>query len=518
MVPFTGKLPLEMPLSTSKSWKFPVLSSALLAVVIYAITLGGTYVYDDVKIVRNDPRVLEPGRWYQLWTEPFFERSVDKLYRPLISSSFAIENYLHGDRPWVFHLVNILLHAAVSGAVALLAMRLAGMRAGWIAGLLFAVHPVHVEAVAGLVGRTEAGCALAIVVGLCVFLRDGPLTISRGICLSICFVIALLCKEQGILFPLLLLAAWPLRYPSRPDAVEWKRIKYLGVSLCWILVGYLLLREKVASFSWERNQLDWYVNPMILSHGAERFLMPVALLGRYTLLLIFPLHLSVDYGGYIIGSSTSARDPYLWVGFLGLAAWFILTIVAWRRRSFALLFCLLGLALTYGMVGNVVALIGTNFADRLMYLPSVFFLLIVGILLSRPRPRVVAPLVVVLMVLAMVRTLTYARLWNTPVRLFEATIRLHPESERAYSLLWDEYSRDLKDEQARDVAKRAIAAVPYRWEPYIMLIRSELELGNYDGANAAADAGLKVLTAKDQRFALIQWKEIIAQRKSDAGK
>src|SRR6185312_14676318 len=100
----------------------------------------------------------------------------------------------------------------------------------------------------------------------------------------------------------------------------------LGVSLCWILVAYLLLREKVASFSWERSELDWYVNPLVLSRGIDRVLMPVALLGRYTALLVFPVHLSIDYGGYIIGSSTSVRDPYLWLGILAGATWFTLTL------------------------------------------------------------------------------------------------------------------------------------------------------------------------------------------------
>jgi len=103
-------------------------------VLVYAVTLHGTYIYDDVKIVHTDPRVLEPDRWYQLWTQPFFARSIDKLYRPLVSSSFALENYLHGDRPWIFHLVNILLHATVSASVALLALRLAGVRAAVAAG------------------------------------------------------------------------------------------------------------------------------------------------------------------------------------------------------------------------------------------------------------------------------------------------------------------------------------------------------------------------------------------------
>src|SRR4051812_41502867 len=192
-----------MDQSDSRKLRIAVLTSALMAAAVYAVTLGGTYVYDDVKIVHHDPRVLEPALWYQLWTQPFFEKSVDKLYRPFVSTSFAIENYLHGDRPWVFHLINILLHAAVSGGVVLLGMRIAGLTVGWISGLLFAVHPVHLEAVAGLVGRAETACALAIVLGLYWFLGRGPLTFRRGIALCVCFIVALLSKEQGVLFPLL---------------------------------------------------------------------------------------------------------------------------------------------------------------------------------------------------------------------------------------------------------------------------------------------------------------------------
>jgi hypothetical protein len=493
----------------------PVICSALLAIVVYGVTLNGTYVYDDVKIVHTDPRVLEPARWHQLWTQPFFERSVDKLYRPLVSSSFAVENFLHGDRPWVFHLVNVLLHAGVSAVVALLAVRLAGVAAGWASGLLFAVHPVHVEAVAGLVGRAETACALALVLGIYWFLDVRPLTVRRGVAICVCFIVALLSKEQGVLFPLLLLAAWPLRYPRRPGPEEWKRLKVLGVGLCWILVAYLLVRERVASLSWDRSQLDWYVNPMILSRGWDRVLMPAALLGRYAGLLVFPVHLSIDYGGQIIGSSTSARDPYLWVGFAAAVTWVVLALLAWRRRRLAMLFCLLGLALTYGLVANTVALIGTIFADRLMYLPSVFFLLIVGMALSQLRPKFLPPILAGLVVLGAARTFTYARLWNHPIELFESTIRLHPESERAYSLLYDEYDRAGNEPAARLVAKRAIAAVPYRWEPYVMLLRAELELGNYDAATTAAEAGLKVLTAKDQRLVLIQWEEIIGGKKQE---
>ena len=380
-------MPSLKPLSRS----LPPIASALLGLLVFAITLRGTYIYDDIKIVRTDPRVLEPGQWYQLWTQPFFQHSVDKLYRPLISTSFALENYLHGDRPWIFHAVNIVLHAAVSAAVGAPGHPTGRSARGWIAGVLFAVHPVHVEAVAGLVGRAESACALAMVLGIYWFLRDGPVTLKRGVALCGCFVGALFCKEQGVLFPLLLLVAWPLKYRKGLDAEERKRVKLLGISLIWILAGYLLLREKVASLSWERSQLDWYVNPMILSQGLDRILMPFALLGRYVGLLVFPLHLSIDYGGNIIGSTTSARDPWLWLGLASFVAWCVIAFVAWRKRQFPLLFCLLGLAITYGMVGNVVALIGTIFADRLMYLPSVFFVLVVAIGGSRLSVKAIAP-------------------------------------------------------------------------------------------------------------------------------
>ncbi|HEY8751253.1 MAG TPA: hypothetical protein VIM11_24930 [Tepidisphaeraceae bacterium] len=526
--PSPGVIPLDHGLSSTLRLRpegeahatkyLPVLTSALLAVLVYAVTLHGTYIYDDVKIVHTDPRVLEPDRWYQLWTQPFFARSIDKLYRPLVSSSFALENYLHGDRPWIFHLVNILLHATVSASVALLALRLAGVRAAWVAGLLFAVHPVHVEAVAGLVGRAESACALAIILGLWLFLRDGPVTLWRSVALVGCFMAALLSKEQGVLFPLLIVGAYPLKYSGRLSPEDRRRLTYLGIALCWMLVAYLLLRERVASFSWDRNQLDWYVNPILKSQGLDRLMMPVALLGRYTMLLIFPRHLSIDYGGTIIGWTTSLHDPYFVAGLVALTGWFMAVLFSWRRRNYPLLFCLFGLALTYGMVGNIVALIGTIFADRLMYLPSIFFLLTVGIALSKFRPTIIAPVVGVLVVVGGIGSFSYAMLWNDPIALFEYTLRIHPQSERAYGLLADTY-RDSGDlGQVVEVAKRACAAVPDRWEPYALLIDAQLAIQDYDAAMAAAEAGLAHVSAKDERLVFIQWEETIARKKAEAAK
>src|SRR5438477_9569180 len=142
---------LQVLEAQTTDWK-PAIWSALLALILYAITLGGTYVYDDRYILLTDPRVGDTSQWGQFWTKDYFNGAADNLYRPLVSMSYALQAKLHGrgdNRAWAFHLVNWLLHAAACAAVAELARRLTSSSpAALVAGLLFAAHPIHVEAVA----------------------------------------------------------------------------------------------------------------------------------------------------------------------------------------------------------------------------------------------------------------------------------------------------------------------------------------------------------------------------------
>jgi hypothetical protein len=139
---------------------------AWVACVVYCVTLGGAFVYDDVAVVQGDARLSSPGLWSRYWTRDYWDGGVDNLYRPLVSQSYAFQRWLVGDRPWTFHLVNVILHAFVSVLVFQLAVLLFSRRVGLIAGVLFAVHPIHSEVVAGLVGRAELCCALFVLLGL----------------------------------------------------------------------------------------------------------------------------------------------------------------------------------------------------------------------------------------------------------------------------------------------------------------------------------------------------------------
>ena len=143
----------------SRLMQFGVLASvALLALGVYANSVGNGFALDDVGIITNHSSVQQ-HEWLRIWTENYWpcpEGAPDLLYRPLTIFSYLCNHALNGDVTWPYHAVNVALHALVSVMVTLLAVRLLGnWRAAAIAGVLFALHPLHTEVVANVVGRAE---------------------------------------------------------------------------------------------------------------------------------------------------------------------------------------------------------------------------------------------------------------------------------------------------------------------------------------------------------------------------
>src|SRR2546428_1339626 len=161
------------------------LAVAACALVVYAGALWNTFAFDDVYIVVLNPFVREPGAWWRAFAEPYWAGNLTgTLYRPLTVASFALDWVLDG--PVWFHAVNMLWHAGASVAVAVLARRWAGWQAGLAAGVLFAVHPLHVGAVADVVGRNQLMAARLTLLSLYAALepqsvRLWPLALALGL-------------------------------------------------------------------------------------------------------------------------------------------------------------------------------------------------------------------------------------------------------------------------------------------------------------------------------------------------
>ncbi|MEN6533868.1 MAG: O-GlcNAc transferase, partial [Bryobacteraceae bacterium] len=129
------------PRGTLPSWL--TFASILCATLVaYWPALSGGMLWDDAAhVTRPDMRSIE-GLW-RIWTD----LSATQQYYPLLHSAFWLEHQLWGDALLGYHLTNVLLHALAACLVVLIARRLS-IAGAWLAGLVFALHPVCVEAVA----------------------------------------------------------------------------------------------------------------------------------------------------------------------------------------------------------------------------------------------------------------------------------------------------------------------------------------------------------------------------------
>ncbi|XP_063241624.1 protein O-mannosyl-transferase TMTC2-like [Bacillus rossius redtenbacheri] len=152
------------------------LACCLLAALLYYNTLDAGFVYDDSRAILTNQDVLQSTPLSRLladdfWGTPLAHGGSHGSYRPLCVLTFRLNHLLGGFQPFGYHLANVCLHCLATALVVKVARALfppqarVGVAA---AGLTFAAHPVHSEAVAGVVGRADlAACVLYLASFLC---------------------------------------------------------------------------------------------------------------------------------------------------------------------------------------------------------------------------------------------------------------------------------------------------------------------------------------------------------------
>uniref|UniRef100_A0A8C9R409 dolichyl-phosphate-mannose--protein mannosyltransferase n=1 Tax=Scleropages formosus TaxID=113540 RepID=A0A8C9R409_SCLFO len=181
-----------------------------VALVLYVNTLGADFCYDDSRAIKTNQDLLPGTPWINIFYDDFWGTRLThsgshKSYRPLCTFSFRLNYAFGGLDPWGYHLVNVVLHCTVTLLFTHVSSLLLG-RSYWslLAGLLFASHPVHTEAVAGVVGRADVGAALFFLLSLLCYTRHCALTPSSARCWPwflgtlTCATGSMLWKEQGI--------------------------------------------------------------------------------------------------------------------------------------------------------------------------------------------------------------------------------------------------------------------------------------------------------------------------------
>lgn len=498
----------------------PARVAAALSVVVFSISLGADFVYDDLARIVQDDRIRHLSSIGKLLTGEYNGDGQDNLYRPLVSLTYAIQYWLHGTLGWPYHLVNVLLHGWVTYLVAILAGRLApmevGRRAAWIAGVIFAVHPIHAEAVIAIVGRAESMCALgylgAILLLLPVARGQSALSTRRATACAGCAVVALLSKEQGMVLPLILLLMWLLGRQARPvSTATLDRSSGVGtgrgvidyahpnakrpglapgwailiLGICGSVALYIVAREQWLGLRlwWDRSFLDWSIQPLIRAEGVHRWLIPTEIMGRYVELLLFPRVLAMDYGAAVIMPKTTPGSAHLWIGALTIATYAAVTVVAAVRRSWCHLWLLLAFGVCYGVISNFVTIIGTTMGERLMYLPTVFLFSVIGLWLAGLKQRRWhLPLLVILAAVWGLRCIDYGRHWMDARGYYEYQLQTQPKSMRVLLAAGLSAMEAGELDRAAEIAAQARATLPDYWDAWVMSGKIALQQQRYDDA------------------------------------
>lgn len=421
--------------------------------IVFSFSLTNDFNIDDQLYINNryqgQPFIAVIK---SIFTQPTFVEmdGVQHEYRPVAAMLFFMEYRLFGMHPFVGHAINLLLYLfLIWGIWHVLFFRLAAFYQSVlrISILIFAIHPIHAEVVCSIKAREELyvilfGFAALYFLYQCL-LQSKP---SKYGWMLLFFLLALLCKKSGLLFlPIFVLFhyLWSKQYWS-------KQTLFLYAAWLMTSVVYIFIHDNLESTG---RVLFFYENPLISNTYSfeQKAATSLFIIGKYAWMQIYPHPLSCYYGYPVIPIlSFSSILPWMSLCFFGLLV--IFGWIWWRNKN---PFGAIGLALsvTVFAISNIIEPIPGLFADRLAFMPSLFFVplfcvVVLKILKSLAIKKSVQCLVIVsfatfLGVSSFSRTFD----WKDSSTLFMADLKSYPNNLRLLTETGNVFIQAAKEEQ-----------------------------------------------------------------------
>lgn len=521
----------------------PWVGVALVLGVALAASVAGlrnTFVQDDVVLIAENLRIHQLANWWQMVSSPFWPPPWSQdLYRPLTTLLLAVEYALGGGAPLLFRVVSYALYVASAVAVLLLARRTLPPPVALGVALLFAAHPVHVEAVALGVAQNEVLVGLLAALMTVRYLdarRDGRLPPVRDwAVLGGLYLAAALTKESGLVLPALLVGAEACLFATEGGG-RWRRLVPGYVALA--VLGTLVLAVRTIVLS--GIGVETFKAEQLLGLGiGARALTMLQVVPIWLRLLLWPAHLQADFAPQELVAPRWFGGPEA----LGLLLLVGLIALGWlcRRRMPVVAFGLTWTAVALLPVSNILVPTGILVADRTLFLPSIGMLiavggLVTGLLAGIANPRARSALCVacgVVIVLGVMRSAERHRVWRDETVFSIQGAEDAPKSYRmqlaAGYALFQAGERDRALEAygtavarapsgnvwrvRNDLARRfweagenrlaqdqllaSLAAAPDREETWRYVVLGYMTLGEYAEASRIADSALARGGARD---------------------
>lgn len=457
--------------------------------LIYSNTLGNGLFFDDEDFVYKNTYV-ETFALDKYFTDNVIAGAgkVSNYYRPLLLISYGIEHALFGYLPFIYHLDNILIHAAASIALFLFLDRLLKRRSiAFLATLFFAVHPVQTEAVSYISGRNDPMAAFFMFLTLFFYLKK---TTRSLLFASISFLFGLLSRETAIVTPALIFAVEVYQTKSLKKAFS-----NFTTMLPFILIAslYFFLRLTVLNF---QNTLNFYSAETIYSsHLHVRLLTFLSILPTYASLLFFPLVLHMEREAAIV--TTAFSVPVL-------ASFFILILLSilalkYLKQLPVLAFSLLWFLITIAPTSGIIPINGIIY-EHFLFLPLIGIFLFLSFLLVTTTEKIKNPIITTLLLFLVCSSLffystrTFLRNfdWHDPITFYEQLITYNPNVARVYNNLAMAYSENGQTDEAIQTYKKAVQVGDFYAETHYNLANAYLAQNNSEAAEKEYKEALRI--------------------------
>jgi len=418
--------------------------ASVVSLAVAASTSGITngFAFDDLPIIVENGSTHSLAHWWQLFAQSYWPLiKGGDLYRPVTMLGFAIQWTIGGGSPFVFHVVSILLYALICATFLAILLELLPMWAAWLGAALFAVHPLHVEAVANVVGQSELLAALFMFVALLVFLRArrrGPISLRDTSIILLLYLLGCLSKEHAIVLPALLLAAEATVVKNQGRLRDrLVAIRPLVLSLAVVGLAFLWVRIHVLGTTAAASDES---NALLGQPFSIRVMTMLRVLLEWVRLFFWPAHLSADYSPRAIELVTGPSPEMLasaaiLVGF---------AVLAWmaRHRAPVATFAFLWAAIALLIPSNLIIPTGFSVAERTLFFASAGVMLGVaasaaylmenrGALTGTARQLAIGAVGIVLL-LGLIRSGFRQRVWRDNYTIFAQTVEDSPASYKAH--------------------------------------------------------------------------------------
>ena len=351
----------------SKGWEIAKVAAIILAgVVAYLPALRGGFVWDDEPLITANPLMRTPSGLAEIWSG---SRTAD--YFPVTNTVFWIEHHLFGDNATGYHAVNILLQAA-NALLLWRVLRRLQIPGAFLAGLIFAIHPIHAESVAWISElKNMLSMFFFLISALCFFEIEDQRVLNRAVAYSaslVAFLLALLSKTQVVFLPVaLLLCAWWRNSPvdskrqgkGNPLRFQREIVRTVPFFLIAIVFGLITI--------WFQNR-GIGEEEIILGPFMRRLTNAGMAIWWYAKQVFAPIRLMAVYPQWRF-------DPPALTDWLPLIALTGGLLLLWRRHARGLLFAftyfIIALLPVVGIVRMSYARSGALVADHLQYFADI---------------------------------------------------------------------------------------------------------------------------------------------------